>query len=245
MYNKTTNLKEFQLIESIIIAFRRDFICAIKRNLHDSFVVAQLSACLLEQFSGFLYSGPVSVRVQQFLYEYMEPYGELELYEILRNSLDLKMPERLGTIMTGIPGRLLKNGYVGLDERSVIEVFSNDLNEAVHRAAADLRSDEQKKQQALVWVRDHPVYEWNSISLYTSEQESRLIDYYTPLLEKHNMFSTNTPLSFGFNFSDGGYLIAVLIDHFGGRKETTRVPLEIFIELLGLKRPEQVLSEED
>ena len=245
MYNKTTNLKEAQLLESIIIAFSSDFICAIKRNSHDSFVITQLSACLLEQFSGFLYAAPVNTRVQQFVHEYMQPYSELDLYETLRNSLDHKLPERLGAIMTGIPGRLLKNGYVGLDERKVMEVFTNDLKEAVDKATTDLRSDEQKKRQALTWVRDHPVYEWNYISLYTSEQQSRLMAYYTPLLEKHSLFATATRFSFGFNFGDGGYLIAAVIDHFRGREKTTRVPLEIFIELMGLKRPEEVLAEDE
>ena len=245
MYNKTENIQEAQLIESIIFAFRCDFMASIKCNLNDSLILSQLSAGLLEQFSGFLYAAPANVRAEQFVDEYMNPYSSLGLYDLLRNSLDHKLAEKLGAVMTGIPGKLLKNGWVGLDERKVMEVFTRDLDEAVHKATEDLRSDDQKKRQALVWVRDHPVYEYENMSLYTSEQESRLVTYYTPHLKKHKIFTTPTPLSFGFHFGDGGYLISVSIDDLSGRKEPSRVPLEIFIELLGLKRPEDVLAEEE
>jgi hypothetical protein len=243
MNNKTSKIKDDQRIESIIYAFGCDFCCAVKRNVDDSFVVGQLSACLLEQFSGFLYAAAADQRIEQFVATYMEAYSELGLYAILRNSLEHRLVEQLGTVMIGIPGRLLKNGWVGLDERNVLDVFIKDLLEAVHKAAQDLRSDEHKKRHALAWVRDHLVYEWKSISLYTSEQQSELMEYYTPFLKKHIPSAIDDPFSFGFNFGDGGYFISVLIDNVGGREGSSRVPLEIFIELLGLKRPEDVLSE--
>jgi hypothetical protein len=245
MNNKISKIEDDQRIESIIYAFQCNFYCAIKRSQHDSFVVAQLSACLLEQFSGFLYAAPADQRVEQFVATYMEPYSELGLYTILQNNLDHRLVEKLGTVMIGIPGRLLKNGWVGLDERKVIDVFTKNLEDAVKKAAMDLRSDEHKKRHALAWLRDHPVYECKSTTLYTSRQQWELVKYYQPLLQKHIPFAAATPLSFGFNFGDGGYFIAVLIDNFCGREETSRVPLEIFIELLGLKRPEEVLSEQE
>jgi hypothetical protein len=46
------------------------------------------------------------------------------------------------------------------------------------------------------------------------------------------LFAAGTPFSFGFNFDEDGYFIAVLIDHVGSREETLRAPLKIFIELL-------------
>ena len=242
MNNKLSKIKDDLRIESIIFAFWCNFCCAVKRNRNDSIVVGQLSANLLEQFSGFLYAAPANQRIEQFVATYMEPYSELGLYSILRNNLDHRMVEKLGTVMIGIPGRLLKNGWVGLDEGKVIDVFTKDLQDAVDKAAQDLRSDERKKRHALAWLRDHPVYEFESISLYTSAQQSALMEYYEPLLRKHIPFAANNPFSFGFNFGDGGYFITILIDNVGGREGTSRVPLEIFIELLGLKRPEDVLS---
>ena len=242
MNNKLSKIKDDLRIESIIFAFWCNFCCAVKRNRNDSIVVGQLSANLLEQFSGFLYAAPANQRIEQFVATYMEPYSELGLYAILRNSLDHRMVEKLGTVMIGIPGRLLKNGWVGLDEGKVIDVFTKDLQDAVDKAAQDLRSDEHRKRYALAWLRDHPVYESKSICLYTSEQLWQLVGYYQPILEKHFPCGTDDPLSFGLNFGDGGYLITVLFGHVGGREETSRVPLEIFIELLGLKRPEEVLG---
>jgi hypothetical protein len=237
-----SKIKEELTIESIILAFSSQFICAIIRNVHDTFVAGQLSACLLEQFSGFLYAAAADQRIEQFVASYMEPYSELGLYDILRNNLDYRMAEKRGTVVIGIPGRLLKNGWVGLDERKVIDVFTKDLQDAVKKAAEDLRSDEHKRRHALTWLRDHPVYEFSSISLYTSEQQSDLVGYYGPLLQKHIPCPADTSFSFGFNFGDGGYFISVLIDNVGGREGSSRVPLEIFVELLGLKRPEDVLS---
>lgn len=245
MNNKISKIKDDQRIESIIYAFWCAFCSAIERNRDDSFVVGQMSANLLEQFSGFLYASPANQRVEQFVTTYMEPYSELGLYAILRNNLDHRLIEKLGTVMIGIPGRLLKNGWVGLDEGKVIDVFIKDLQEAINKAAQDLRSDEQKKRHALAWLRDHPVYDYKWINLYTSEQQSQLMKYYTPFLKKHILFAADTPFSFGFNFGDGGHFITILIDNFGGREGTSRVPLEIFIELLGLKRPEDLLSEQE
>jgi hypothetical protein len=63
-------------------------------------------------------------RVEQFVAAYMEPYSELELYAILRNNLDYRLVEKLGTVMIGIPGRLLKNEWLGLDEGKVIEPYA-------------------------------------------------------------------------------------------------------------------------
>src|ERR1700733_8667981 len=123
MNNKTNEIKDDQRIESIIFAFRSDFCCTIIRNRYDSLVVGHLSACLLEQFSGFLYAAPADQRIEQFVTAYMEPYSDLGLYAILRNGLDHRLAEKLGTVMIGIPGRLLKNGWVGLDERKVLDVF--------------------------------------------------------------------------------------------------------------------------
>jgi hypothetical protein len=245
MNTNTEKIAEDQLIEAIVIAFRRDFMCAIRSNQHDTFVVGQLSAALLEQLSGFLYPGPANTRGEQFVAEYMEAYSSLRLYDLVRICLNKTLTEKLGAIMMGIPGRLLKNGYVGLDERKVLDVFIKDLKDAVDKATSDLRHDHQKRRHALSWVRDHPVYEPKGVCLYTDAQQARLQSYYMPLLEKLNLFAACPRFSFGFNFGDGGNWIAVLIDHFGGREESTRVPLEIFIELLGMKRPEEVLSEEE
>ena len=149
MNNKISKIKDDQRIESIIYAFWCAFCSAIERNRDDSFVVGQMSANLLEQFSGFLYASPANQRVEQFVTTYMEPYSELGLYAILRNNLDHRLIEKLGTVMIGIPGRLLKNGWVGLDEGKVIDVFIKDLQEAINKAAHDLRNDEQKKAHAL------------------------------------------------------------------------------------------------
>jgi hypothetical protein len=134
---------------------------------------------------------------------------------------------------------------VGLDEGKVIDVFIIDLQEAVNKAAPGSTERRTKKRHALAWLRDHPVYHSKWISLYTSRQKSELMEYYAPLLKKHILFAADTPFSFGFNFGDGGYFITILIDNFGGREETSRVPLEIFIELLGLKCPEDLLSEQE
>lgn len=245
MNTKTSNIKDDLTIESIIHAFRSNFICAIRRNRNDTFSAGQLSACLLEQFSGFLYDAPANVRIEQFVATYMEPYSDLGLYDVLRNCLDDRHIEVLASVMLGIPGRLLPNGQVGLDPYMVIEIFTNDLQDAVKKAVQDLRRDEQKKQHALSWVRDHPVYMPRWISLYTEKQQFRLVEYYTPLLKKQHLFSTGSSFSFAFNFADGGYEITVCIEKYGDREEDARVPLVVFIELLGLKSPEDVLSEEE
>src|ERR1700684_4423996 len=109
MTNKPTNIKDDQLIESIIFAFWCDFCTAIYRNRNDPFSVGQLSACLLEQFSGFLYEEPANIRIDQFVAEYLEPYSHLDLHNILRNSLDHRLVEKLGPVINGLPRRLPKN----------------------------------------------------------------------------------------------------------------------------------------
>ena len=171
-------------------------------------------------------------------------YASVDLYQVLRNSHDSKMITILGEIMIGIPAQILNDGRIGLRAYNVMESFSNDLEQAVLRAVEDLQTCSHKRRQALAWLPEHPVYVYNNFSFYTDEQRWKLVRYYTPILNKHLSVVSMSDHPVSFNFGEGGYNIAVCIDSFRGRKDSTRVPLELFIALLGLKHPEEVLSEE-
>ena len=245
METKNKRHEDSQVIESILYTFWSDFVRIIKHNINISTIVGQLSAALIEQFSGFLYPKPVNERVELFIHTYMEQYFDLCLMETLRNSLDRRLGDRLGAIMTGIPVRLLKNGRIGLDEKEVLRVFVQDLRDAIDKASQDLRTNEDMRRHALTWVRDHPVPDYGYTSLYTSEEQSKLQKYYEPLLMKHPLFYSQERFSFGFNYGDGGHFIVILFNRFYNRGEDSRVPLEVFIELMELKRPEEVLTMAD
>jgi hypothetical protein len=242
MSSNVSSRREDQLIEAIIFTFKVSFISDINQSRDRSIAVGQLSACLLEHLSGYLFPGPVGERVARFVDIYMEQYGELGLYGLLRNSLDERLADRLGAVMTGVPGRLREDGSVRLDRKSVLETFIRDLEAAVDRALDDLLADRQMRRQALDWLQEHPVVEFKNKSLYTRHEKIMLMEYYTSLLKELPMFSGNDRFSVGFNFGDGGYLINVTIDDFAGRQET-RVPLEMFIGLMGWKSPADLLRE--
>lgn len=232
-----------RIIESIIYVFTSKFMTSITAYRNDSFTIGQLAANLIQQFSGYLYEGPVEARVERFVQTYLKTYKEVALYRILQNSFDGRLTDLLGSMLMGIPGELKQNGSVGPDAGKVRGVFIEHLKEAVALAAEDLRSDSQKWRHALGWVLDHPVYEWGEGCLYTDDEMNKLQAYYTPLLERHMVFLTTSRQSWGFNYGDGGYLITITMDNLGGRKGPTRVPLELFIQLAGWKRPEEVLRE--
>lgn len=242
MHTKQIERDQAQTIESIIYSFYSNFICGIKRSRNDPFVVGQIAASLIEQLSGFLYDEPTNARVERFIQTYLQPYKELDLYAVLRNSQDHQLTDKLGIILVGVPGSLKPNGYVGPDPGKVIEAFTQDLEDAVNTATEHLRDNKEKWPHAFSWLCTHPVYEDYCFTLYTSEEKAILQDYYTPLLEPHMIFMTESRWGWGFNYGDGGHFIVLLIDNLGGRNGTSRIPLEIFIQLLGLKWPEQVLA---
>jgi hypothetical protein len=244
MYTQQLERTQAQSIESIIWSFRSKFICGIKRSRNDSFIVGQVAASLIEQLSGFLYDDWLNERVQRFVLTYLECYKDVDLCTILRNSQDEQLIDKLGMVMVGVPGRLKPSGYVGPDRGKVIDALTRDLEDAVDMSTRQLRADKEKWPHALAWLRTHPVYEDYGITLYTDSEQEKLENYYTPILERHMVFMTSSKWDWSYNYGDGGHFIVVLIANVGGRKETSRVPLEIFIQLLGLKRPEQVLADD-
>jgi|GEM_PF-6722529 len=243
MYTQQMQRDQAETIESIIYSFYSNFISGIKRSRNDPFVVGQIAASLIEQLSGFLFDEPPNARLERFIQTYLQPYKELDLYTVLRNSQDRRLTDKLGMILVGVPASLKPNGYVGPDPGKVIDAFTQDLQDAVNMAACHLRDNKQKWPHAFSWLRTNPVYKDFRFTLYTSDERTTLQNYYTPLLEPHMIFMTESRWGWGFNYGDGGHFIVLLIDNVGGRNETSRVPLEIFIQLLGLKWPEQVLAE--
>lgn len=243
MHTQQSERDQVQTIESIIYSFYSNFICGIKRSRNDPFVVGQIAASLIEQLSGFLFDESPNASVERFIQTYLQPYKELDLYTVLRNSQDHQLTDKLGKVLVGVPGSLKRNGYVGPDPGKVIEAFTQDLESAVNIATDQLRDNREKWPHAFSRLHIHPVYEGFPFTLYTSDEQTILQNYYTPLLEPHMIFMTESRWGWGFNYGDGGHFIVLLIHNVGGRNETSRVPLEIFIQLLGLKRPEQILAE--
>lgn len=84
MHTQELERNQVKTIESIKYSFETNFICSIKRNSNDPFIVGQVAASLIDQLSGFLFSDPLNERVGQFIQTYLERYKEPDLYTILR-----------------------------------------------------------------------------------------------------------------------------------------------------------------
>lgn len=173
---------------------------------------------------------------------YMPKYKDLGLYGILKNALAYDLFEKLEIV---IPIDSLPK--IGRDScypeyRRIMDAFVSDLEEGIAMAADDLWNDQKKREHAILWFQDHPVRLLERRSWFSDEEMWKLTDYYMPLLEEHMRFAVKSRLSIGLNFGEKGYLVNVLIDDFGDREESVRLPLELFIGLLELEQPAKVLG---
>jgi hypothetical protein len=217
----------------------------IKKNFDRPETVGVLIVFLLEQFPGYLFANELDKTPEKFVDVYMPAYKDVGLYAMLKNVFAGKFPGDLKTVITGHQLSKLRR-FPGFPEnRMLIEAFVLDFEDALKRASDDLCLNEDQWPVAISWFQDHPVPVLERWSWYSDEESSTIYDYYIPKIMKHPVFANSSNISLNLNFGENGYLVNICMDHCFGRKEPIRVPLELFIGLMGLKQPSKVLGWEE
>ncbi len=231
-----------EILHSIVFAYQGRILSDIKKDFDKPEVVGFLAGNLLTQFSGFLFAGSPKERVRSFVDNYLRDYREVDLCDILENPLRHDFIDTLKTIVPrdAVDKKFKYDFY--LERRIYVEAFINDLERSLKQAVNDLLTDPKKQQHAFEWFKNHPVEILSRSNWFSSDEISKISEYYTPLIEGHELFSGMSNHSIGLNFGGNGYVVDVLIEDFADRKETVRIPLEVFIGLMGLKTPAELLG---
>lgn len=231
-----------EILHSIVFAYQGRILWDIKENFNRPELVGFLSGNLLEQFSGFFFTGFAGERVKSFVETYVPEYEGIELYDILLNPLRHDFVDTLKSIIPeDAVDRKAKYDF-HYERRLYVQAFVKDLERGFKKAVDDLLTDPMIQQHALKWFELHPVTILRRQNWFSSDETWKMVEYYTPIIKKHKLFSKMSKDSIGFNFGGKGYVADVCIDGFGDRRETVRIPLEFFVELMGLKKPAELLG---
>jgi len=231
-----------EILHSIVYAYQGCILWDIKKNCDRPEPVAFLTGNLLEQFSGFFFTGSPGDRVESFVVTYLPEYAGVDLYDILANPFRHDFVDTLKRIVPGHTADKKVKHEVNYERRMYVESFVKDLERGLKQAVDALLTDEKIQQHALKWFEQHPVTILRRQNWYSSEEVNTIAEYYTPLIKRHKLFSKMSEDCIGLNFGGKGYVADVLIEDFADRKETVRIPLEVFIGLMGLKTPAELLG---
>lgn len=231
-----------EILHSIVFAYQGRILSDTKRACDKPELVGFLLGNLLEQFSGFLFSGSAGERVKSFTDAYLPEYEGIDLYDILLNPLRRDFVDTLKAILPRHPLDEKAIYDFHYERRVYVEAFITDLEKGLKKSANDLLTDVEKQQHALKWFELHPVTILRRPNWYSSDETSKIYDYYLPLIKGHKLFKKLSRDSIGLNFGGKGYVVDVLIADFADRKEAVRIPLEVFIGLMDLKKPAELLG---
>jgi len=242
MGSRSNQIKVEQILRSIVFAYQGRTLHDIKDNFTRPELVGFLTGDLLEQFSGYLFAGSAQDRVKTFVDRYLPEYKGVDLFDILQNPLRHDFAETLKRI---VPDDALDSRFMydfPTERRLLVGAFLKILERGLNQAVDALLTDPQIQEHALKWFELHPVTILDRGSWFSSDEIRKIGRYYTPLIESQEIFSGLPTPSIGLNFGGEGYVVNVHINDFPDRKETVRVLLEIFVGLMGLKTPAELLG---
>ena len=231
-----------EIIESIIYAFQNDALDDIRHASRRASGI--LSVRVLEEFSGFLFSGDVRERVRQFMDVYMPKYWGLAMYDLLKNSLGYNYSAEDDAAIA----ERATDGLVfpaGEEERMRIRLFIEDLAKGIRKAADALHEDDKMRQHALDWYVSHKVDRF-PLPLYTDREQEKIQAYYLPILRSQPVLHQTcykVYLYFSTRSEDNYCIYAYVYDN-ERERDITGIPLEILIGLLGLKPLTEVIGTE-
>jgi hypothetical protein len=242
MNEKLNRHAEREKVESVVWTFLRR-LSDIKPIGERREAAAILSLQLLDELSGVLFKGEMRERVQQFVETYMPDYSGRRIYDLFKNSLEYNYStEESPDVSMNVMDISLE--VVETQDIRLFPKFVHDLAEGVRKAVEEFRNDKTKWRQAVEWFDRHKV-SLIPLSLYTEEQQFKIAGYYMSRIKSRIAFSGGSyNIGFNFNpFAENGHRINVCIDDLKMGKEVTRIPLDILVGLLRLKKIEEVLEE--
>ena len=243
MNEKLDQHDEMEIIESIITTFQVEALEDLQSNRRSPGAAGVLLTKILDDFSGFLFTGNPRERVDRFVETYLPQFGELAVYDSLNRSLFHNYVVQIGDAGS-LAGVDLHADSMATYEKLPLEALISALEKAFCEAFEDLRNNAKKRQLALERYQTHKVYFWPS-SLFSEAQQKKICDYYLPLLGDNPFFDRkhcNIELRFSAQ-KEKNYLITVFIWEPGEGKGIDRIPLDIVIGWMGWKKVEDVLRE--